>query len=180
MTENILMIEKIRNKFRSWLRSKLPLIIVTTLLLTFSIIFFWQRIVIVISSGEAGVKYLLLFDGTITDYVYSEGIYIIFPWDTMYIYDVRIQTTLHDFEVLTNRGLPIKLQLAIRFRPEYEMLGMLHQQVGPGYVQTIIISEIESILRKKLGHLNPEDIYVNKDNVLTAVIVKALDELGQK
>ena len=60
------------------------------------------------------------------------------------------------------------------------MLSVLHQQVGPDYVNTIIIPQIESILRKEIGHYNPEEIYINKDNFLTEIIMKALDELGQK
>ena len=167
-------------RFRNWIKRKLPFIIIGMLILLLLILFFWSKIFVTIKSGQAGVLYLRLFGGTITDYVYPEGMHIVFPWDTMYIYNIRIQTALHDFEVLTNRGLPIKLQLAIRFHPEYEMVGLLHQQVGPDYINTIIIPEIESILRKKIGHFQPEDIYINKENILTDIIVKALDELGQK
>ncbi|MCK5924692.1 MAG: hypothetical protein KAG10_02240, partial [Methylococcales bacterium] len=76
-------------------------------------------------------------------------------------YNVRIQNVMHDFEILTNQGLPITIRLAIRFRPEYEMLGILHQQVGPNYVETIIIPQVESVLRKRLSLYNPEDIYIN-------------------
>ena len=151
----------------------------TLLILLLIFVFFYKRIIITIQSGETGVLYMR-FGGTVTDYVYPEGIHLIAPWDKMYIYNVRIQTKFHDFEVLTNRGLPIQLSLAIRFRPEYEMVAVLHQQVGPDYINTIIIPGIESILRKEIGHYNPEEIYINKDNFLTEIIMKALEELGQK
>jgi regulator of protease activity HflC (stomatin/prohibitin superfamily) len=167
-------------KIRRWLKRKIPYLIVTILILLLVIVFFWQRIVITINSGEAGVLYWRFFGGTETDRVYPEGIRVIAPWDKMYIYNVRIQTQLHSFEVLTNRGLPIHLTLAIRYRPEYEMLAVLHQQVGPDYVNTIIVPEVESVLRKEIGHHNPEDIYINKENILSNIILKALDELGQK
>jgi regulator of protease activity HflC (stomatin/prohibitin superfamily) len=87
---------------------------------------------------------------------------------------------LHELEVLTNRGLPINLELAIRFQPEYETVGVLHQEVGPDYVNTIIVPDIDSILRKNIGHYNPEDIYINKENILSNIIVNALNELGKK
>ena len=144
-----------------------------------SIAFLWPQIVITVNSGEGGVLYRRFF-GTVTDKVFTEGIHVIYPWDTMYIYNGRIQTVLHDFDVLTNQGLPIHLSLAIRFRPEYEMLGLLHQQVGPDYINTIITPEIESVLRKRLSPYNPEDIYMNKDNILTQVVIEAMEELGQK
>ncbi|TGO03756.1 hypothetical protein PN36_00340 [Candidatus Thiomargarita nelsonii] len=167
-------------KFLKWLKGKIPLLIVLALILLLLIVFFFNRIFITINSGEAGVLYQRFSAGTVTDYVYAEGIHLVAPWDTMYIYNVRIQTQLHDFEVLTNRGLPINLTLAIRYRPEYETVGLLHQQVGPNYLNTIIVPEIESELRKHIGHYNPEDIYINKENILTEIFVSALDSLGQK
>jgi len=168
------------NKIRAWLKRQIPYLIIIMLVLVWALFFFWLRIVISISSGEAGVLYWRFFGGTETDHVYSEGIHIVAPWDKMYIYNVRVQTVLHELEVLTNRGLPIHLVLAIRFQPEYETLGVLHQEVGPDYVNTIIVPDIDSVLRKEIGHYNPEDIYINKENILTKIIVKALNELGKK
>ena len=168
------------SNIRYWIRQKLPYLILLVLLSLLVGAYFWRYVFITIHSGEAGVLYKRLTVGTITDYVYPEGFYVIPPWDTMYIYNARIQTILHEFDVLTNLGLPIHLSLAIRFRPEYEMIGVLHQQVGPDYVNTIIIPEVESVLRKQIGHYKPEDIYINKENILTEIIITALDELGQK
>lgn len=170
---------KIRD-FRKWMRAILPYIITVTLLLTLLFGFFFPSIIITINSGEAGVLYKRLFGGTVIDSLYSEGLHAIFPWDTLYIYNMRIQTVMHDFDILTNKGLPIHISFAVRFRPEEEMLGVLHQQVGPDYVNTIIIPQIESVLRTRLSLYDPEDIYTNKNNILTKVVLEALEELGKK
>ncbi len=164
---------------RNWTRRSLPYFAVFLLVSMMAVAFLWPQIVITINSGEGGVLYRRFY-GTETDKVYGEGLHAIFPWDTMYIYDGRIQTVLHDFDVLTSQGLPIHLSLAIRFRPEYDMLGLLHQQVGPDYINTIITPEVESVLRKRLSPYNPEDIYMNKNNVLTQVVLEAMEALGQK
>jgi regulator of protease activity HflC (stomatin/prohibitin superfamily) len=164
---------------RNWIRDTLPYFAVFLLICMMSIAFLWPQIVITINSGEGGVLYRRFF-GTVTDKVYTEGIHLIYPWDTMYIYNGRIQTVLHDFDVLTNQGLPIHLSLAIRFRPEYDLLGLLHQEVGPDYINTIITPQVESVLRKRLSPFNPEDIYMNKNNILTQVVIEAMEELGKK
>ncbi len=166
---------------RKWIKSILaPTLVTLILILLLLIIYLWPFTFIFIDSGQAGVHYRLFQGGTVIDYVYPEGFHLIPPWDKMTIYNTRVQTILHDFNVLTNRGLPVSLRLAIRFRPEYELLGVLHQNVGPDYVNTIIIPQIESVLRKNIGHLNPEDIYVNKEGTLSNIILKALEEAGQK
>ncbi len=165
--------------FWYWLRhiSSYLVVLLLTGLMLFA--YFWPQIIITVNSGEGGVLYRRFF-GTVTDKVYGEGIHIIFPWDTMYIYNTRIQTVLHDFDVLTNQGLPIHLSLAIRFRPDYELLGLLHQQVGPDYINSIVTPEVESVLRKRLSPYNPEDIYMNKDNILIQVTIESMEGLGKK
>lgn len=167
------------SSLRGWLRRNLAYFAVFFLILTLCFAFFFPDIIITVQSGEGGVLFRRFF-GTDTEKVYTEGIYAIFPWDTIYIYDARIQTVLHDFDVLTTEGLTIHLSLAIRFRPEYDMLGLLHQQVGPDYINTIITPEVESVLRKRLSPYKPEDIYKNKDKILTTVVIEAMEALGQK
>ncbi|OQW87560.1 MAG: hypothetical protein BWK78_09030 [Thiotrichaceae bacterium IS1] len=159
---------------------KLPLVIVSLLIFIILLILLWSRVVITVHAGEAGAFYSRFFGGTVIDKVFSEGIHIIFPWDIMTVYDVRVQTVLHEFSVLTKKGLPIHLDIAIRYHPEYEMLGLLHKEVGPDYVQKIVIPQIESVLRKGIGEHDPEDIYTNKQGVLTKIISGAIEETGRK
>lgn len=172
-------LKKIFLSFRRWLRSNLHHVSVFFLILMLTVVFFLPRIVVTINSGEGGVLFKR-FSGTVIDKVYTEGLYLIYPWNKMIIYNARVQTVLHSFDVLTAQGLPIHLSLAIRFKPEYNMLGLLHQQVGPNYINTIITTEVESVVRKRLSTHNPEEIYTNKDKILTQVVVEAMDALGQK
>jgi regulator of protease activity HflC (stomatin/prohibitin superfamily) len=167
-------------KFRSWIAENTPSLIVFGLLFTLAFVVLWPRIVISILPGQGGVLYKRLFVGTVVDYVYPEGLHILWPWNEMNIYDARVQLVMHEFDVLTNKGLPIHLRIAVRFHPEYELLGVLHQQVGPDYVHKIILPQIESVLRKNIGQHDPEDIYTNKEGVLSKIIVLALEETGRK
>jgi regulator of protease activity HflC (stomatin/prohibitin superfamily) len=154
----------------------------SALLLTLLLIlaFLWPLSVITVQSGEAGVLYQRLFGGTVVDRVYGEGIHLILPWDTMTIYNVRVQARDHHFQVLTTKGLPINLYLTIRYYPEYDLVGLLHKLVGPDYVDKIIVPQIESVLRKTIGKHDPEVIYTNQHGVLDRIIVQALEEAGQK
>ncbi|GEM_PF-5536195 len=157
-----------------------PIVAVFGLILLIVVGFLWKNIFISIKPGEGGVLYKRLTVGTITDYVYPEGFYLIWPWDIMYVYNARIQLLRHEFDVLTNKGLPIHLRLAIRFQPEYDLLGVLHQQVGQDYAEKVIIPQIESVLRKNIGQHDPEDVYTNKMGILSKIIVLALEEAGRK
>ncbi len=147
---------------------------------TLTVIVLWKRTFIWIEAGEAGVMYRPFSGGTELDHVYLEGFRAINPFNTMTIYDTRVQIIRHEFDVLTSSGLPVTLKLAIRYRPFLDLLGVLHQQIGPDYPNKIILPQIESVLRKGLGVRVAEDIYTNKEQLLTTLIKSAIDEVGQK
>jgi regulator of protease activity HflC (stomatin/prohibitin superfamily) len=154
--------------------------LLASLVITLLAIYFWQRIIYVVPSGHGGVLYRTFFGGTVTDYVFPEGLHVFFPWDRLYDYDTKVQVVLSDITVLTNKGLPIELKLAIRYHPEYDMLGLLHQKVGPDYVQKIVLPQVESVLRRNIGKEEPEAIYTNKEGVLTDIISRAIEETSEK
>jgi regulator of protease activity HflC (stomatin/prohibitin superfamily) len=165
-------------RIKGWLKRWRASFIVAVLIAAMLFVFFFNRIVISIYSGEAGVLYHR-FSGTETDTIYAEGLYIISPLDTMHIYEVRKQVALHEFDVLSNKGLTIHLSLAVRYRPEYELLGILHQRIGPNYLDRVILPQIESVMRKQLGNYSAEQIYTNEEGLLTNAILTALDEVGR-
>lgn len=163
---------------RAWVQRKLPYIVVSFLTLMMVLVFLWNSIFITIKPGEAGVLFRR-FSGTEIDYVYPEGLHIISPLNIMHIYNVRKQVTFHEFNVLTNKGLSVHMALAIRYQPEYDLLGVLHQEIGPEYVTTVIIPQTESVMRKELGQYTAEQIYTNEAGLLTKAILLAIEEVGR-
>jgi len=168
----------IHSPFRQWLwrkrRSLIILLIITALIFTF----FWQKIVITIDSGQAAILFRR-FSGTEIDTIYEEGLHLFSPLDKVYIYEMRKQIALHNFDVISNKGLIVHISLAIRYRPEYDLLGILHQRIGPDYLQRVIVPQIESVMRKELGQYTAEQIYTNEAGLLTNTILTALDEVGR-
>ncbi len=167
-----------RAKFRRWLWGRLPAFMISLILFITLVVILWFRIVVIIKPGYNGVLFHI-FSGTEVDYVYTEGLNIINPLNTMYIYETRKQVALDEFNILSNKGLTIKLSLAIRYQPEVELLGLLHQRIGPDYLNRVIVPQIESVMRKQLGNYDAEDIYTNKEGLLTNTILLALDEVGR-
>jgi prohibitin 1 len=165
-------------RFRRWMIRKTPYVIVFHLLVALVVLFFWKRIFVMIHPGEGGVLFHF-FTGTEIDYTYPEGFHLVNPFNTMYRYNVRKQVVFHKFSVLSSQGLHIHVSLAMRFRPQYELLGLLHQQIGPNYVKTVIIPQTESVMRKQLGNSTAEQIYTNKEGLLTKAILLALEEVGR-
>jgi regulator of protease activity HflC (stomatin/prohibitin superfamily) len=161
---------------RRWRRR--PFVSIGIQLLALILVFFWDRIFIVIHSGEAGVLWNR-FAGTQVDWVYGEGLHIISPLDRMSVYEVRKQVAVHQLDVLSVDGLRLHLDLAIRYRPAYDLLGMLQERIGPDYLIRVVIPQTESVLRKELGTASAEQIYTDDNGLLTRAMVQAMREAGR-
>lgn len=139
----------------------------------------WKRMVVSIESGEAGVLYSF-FSGTDQGNIYGEGVHVIWPWNTIHVYDVRLQTREQEYSLLTNGGLPIKLKVAIRFQPDIRMLPLLHVAVGPNYVEKVVFPETEAALRRAVGQYGPEEVYTSHRGFLESVVVSSLSKMENR
>lgn len=125
------------------------------------LVIFGSRVFVKISPGERGVLYNL-FTGLKVEKVYDQGLKMIAPWNRMYIYNVRIQEDKSIMEVLSKNGLTIRTELSYRYRPISERIGYLHNEIGQGYLESIIIPEIRSATREVIGKYLPEELYSTK------------------
>lgn len=139
----------------------------------------WNRIVITVHSGEAGVLYRWV-SGTEMNQIYGEGLHIIWPWNRMYIYNVRLQTKERNYTMLTKDGLPIDLQIAVRYQPDLRLLPLLHVTVGPEYLDKVVFPETEAVLRRAVGQYTPEQVYTSKLGFLESVVISSLTSVEDR
>ncbi|MBU1618662.1 MAG: prohibitin family protein [Gammaproteobacteria bacterium] len=135
------------NSVSAKIEEYLPNIIITCFVLLFLLILFWNRIFITVQAGEGGVLYKRFSGGTVVDELYGEGLHLIYPWNIMAIYNLRVQNELHDLDVLTKEGLKITIKMAIRYHPDRNMVGVLHKYVGQDYFKIVVLPEIEATVR---------------------------------
>lgn len=148
-------------RFRYWLRQELRWVVVGALIIVFLAVYFWHSIFVTIGSGQVGVMYRRFMGGTVTDRLLGEGLRFVPPWDRIFVYDVRHQELQHSMPALTQDGLTVTVNLSIRYRPEKELVGLLHQAIGPDYVKTVVVPEVEGAVRRIIGQNNVGSIYQN-------------------
>jgi len=163
----------IREAEEAWLRHQ-HMLVILTLLALFVFVAFFRKIVVFIDTGQAGVRFWRFY-GTEIDHVYGEGIHLIPPWDHMTIYDIRVQEVEHTAGFLTTNGLEIKFKLSIRFRPEYPMLGVLHQEIGEDYVRKVILPEVDEVLRTYVGRYSDEEVYTTRRAILERIFAQSIE-----
>ncbi|MCP5046262.1 MAG: prohibitin family protein [bacterium] len=158
-----------------WSRHRFK-IIIGTLILSFFVVYLWRNIFISIGTGHAGVLWKRFSGGTVTDKVYGEGLHIIFPWDVMADYDVRIQERNESVKVLTSMGLYVSMDISFRFYPERNtLLPLLHQEWGPRYAEKFVVPESKAAAIAVLGEYKPEDLFSLDTTEIQRKIKKKLD-----
>ncbi|SMH62103.1 prohibitin family protein [Azospirillum agricola] len=159
----------------SWLRRKSPTLLVLVLSLVIVAAILWPRMVVNIGSGQAGVLFRW-FSGTERGRVFDEGVHVTLPWDSMVVYDIRLQTQEREYTLLTRTGLPLTLRVAIRYQPDLRMLPQLHVAVGPNYLDKVVFPETEAVLRRYVGQYDPEEVYTSKRGFLESVLMGSLTQ----
>lgn len=162
------------------IKENLPVIMIWILIFICIFLFLFNRVVIIVSGGQGAVLYRLFFGGTVTTRIYGEGIHFIWPWDQMHVYNVRFQQVPHQFHVLTKHGLKVEVYISIRYRPEYKLLGILHKNVGPDYLNTVVVPEIENVLRVLIGRLDAEEVYTTKQSLIEKALNDAIEQIAQR
>ncbi|MYM91451.1 hypothetical protein GTP91_30280 [Rugamonas sp. FT82W] len=138
-----------KRRFRLW---------VSGLLATLVLLLLWDRIFIPIGSGESGVLWSRLSDGTMMNRRFTEGCWVIWPWNRMAVYDLRYQEMHGKADVRTSDGLHVAVDVTIRYRPRANELTLLHQAVGPRYRETVLWPDTIAALQQVVGGFKPEEL----------------------
>jgi regulator of protease activity HflC (stomatin/prohibitin superfamily) len=167
-------------RLKLWLHRHRLGLQITVLALLFLIVYFSAGIFVFIHSGQAGVLWSRFGGGTDVRTVYLEGVQIKSPWNIMYLYNVRIQRADLDFDVLSRDGLRIGIGATVRYHPVLHRLGMLHQRVGPAYLNAIVLPEVQAIVGAVIARYRPEDLYSLRRDVIKGAIARAAVSEGRE
>ena len=117
---------------------------------------------ITLEPGQKGILFKKFSGGVDKNTIYDQGFHVIAPWNTMYVYDTRIQEKFEGMDVLSKNGLNITVDLSYRYKPIDEKIGYLHSEIGRDYADRIIAPEIRSATREVIGQYLPEELYSTK------------------
>jgi len=148
----------------------------TLLGLILALVFAWltPTIFVFIPPGHTGVYWVRFGSGTITDRVLNEGVAYKWPWDKIYLYDARLRVVNDLFEVLTSDGLEAIVDISIRYRLVRQDIALLHRNIGPDYVKTLLLPEVNSHARHEISKYTPEELYSLKRIKIERTITESL------
>ncbi|WP_027185014.1 prohibitin family protein [Desulfovibrio inopinatus] len=128
--------------------------------------------------GQAGVYFNALAQEPLADDIYREGLYMIAPWNKMYVYTVTKQKRTLQVDALTNNGLYVSMSVSAIFHPQPEGLKELVRHIGPNFTDNILVPVIYSATRQVIGKYLPEALYTSARTELQRdILAEAKKEL---
>jgi regulator of protease activity HflC (stomatin/prohibitin superfamily) len=139
----------------------LSLFLMATLLLG---VVLFPFMVVNVPSGNVGVLWLRFRGGTVLDprQLKNEGLRLKSPWNELFIYDLRLQSTTDTYNAIARDGVSLTATINTRFRLKPDSIPQLHQSIGPNYLVTLVRPEIGSRMREVIADYTAEEVYSTK------------------
>jgi regulator of protease activity HflC (stomatin/prohibitin superfamily) len=121
----------------------------------------YPHMVVTVPSGEVGVLWKRFSGGTVLDprKLKNEGFNLILPWNRVFLYDLRLQSFTESYNAISSDGVSLTASIIVRFRLQRDAVPVLHQAIGPNYVQVLALPGIGSLTREVIAEYTAEQVY---------------------
>jgi len=123
------------------------------------LIFFGSSMFYVIQPGEKAIIFRKFTSGLDKENLFEAGFHVIAPWNDLITYDVREQRSEETLDVLDKNGLTLQVDIFVRYNPMLDKIGYIHEEIGPEYVNKIVVPQVRSAVRRIMGKYAAEEIY---------------------
>ena len=179
---------------RGWWRfvwRHLPGLAFSLMLILLLIVVLWPYVVITVPSGRVGVLWKRFngFDiycwcfvgrGTMLDprELREEGLHVIAPWDKLFLYDLRLQSTTLTINAISKDGVSVTAQINVRYQLLHHSVAVLHKFIGPQYLESVIGPEIGSQAREVFSLYTAQQVYTSRDTIQQEILANTQKSLG--
>lgn len=162
--------------FFAWYRRNYLSVSLSVLFALLVLVYLSPLIFFTVGPGEAGVLWSRFAGGTGLAYPYPEGTFVKWPWNRLYVYNVRFQRATTRIDATTVEGLRIFVVLTARFRVIEPRAGLLHKEVGPLYVSKLVMPELGAYARHVIARTTGEEVYGTRKLQVQEAIFRAMKE----
>ncbi|MFN3350500.1 prohibitin family protein [Pseudorhodoplanes sp.] len=161
-----------------FLTRRLPSFAFLLLVAFLAITILWRFVVITVPAGHVGVlwKRFNTFDfycwcfagrGTMLNpqQLRGEGLHLVWPWDHLFIYNLRLQSTAQTYNAISRDGVNVTVQMNIRYQLLHNAVAVLHKFIGPAYFESVVSPEIGSQTRQVISGYTAQEVYISRESI---------------
>jgi prohibitin 2 len=172
-----------RSRWWRFLEFHMPVIIIYLMVLTLIGAILAPYVLVTVPSGFVGVMWKRFRGGTVLDprQLKFEGLRFIWPWDKLFLYDIRVQSATETYNAISRDGVSLSASINIRYRLKPQAIPQLQQVVGPNYVSSLVVPEIGNRMREVIAEYTAEEVYSTKRQEIQNNIRRRVDAmLGER
>lgn len=94
--------------------------------------------------------------------IIEPGTHMKAPWNDVIIYEVAEITSEENMDINDKNGLPIHVDVSVRYFPMPSKIGDIHEKFTKDYVNRLVIPEVRSVARQVMAKYTAEEIYSTK------------------
>ena len=150
-----------RSKWWRLVDRYLPSVVIYLMLVTLVAVVLFPYAAVTVPSGHAGVLWKRFGGGTVLDprQIREEGLHLIWPWNELFLYDLRLQSVTETYNAISSDGVSLSSTMNIRFRLQRAAAPVIHQALGPNYLQLLVRPGIGSLTREVMAQYTAEQVY---------------------
>ena len=150
-----------RSKWWRLVDRYLPSVVIYLMLVTLVAVVLFPYAAVTVPSGHAGVLWKRFGGGTVLDprQIREEGLHLIWPWNELFLYDLRLQSVTETYNAISSDGVSLTSTMNIRFRLQRAAAPVIHQALGPNYLQLLVRPGIGSLTREVMAQYTAEQVY---------------------
>jgi regulator of protease activity HflC (stomatin/prohibitin superfamily) len=164
-----------RIALRHFLEYHLTNLSIFLMIALFAGVVLYPHVVVTVPSGQVGLLWKRFGGGTVLDpgELRDEGLHFIFPWDILFLYDLRLQSVVQNYNAISSDGVSLTATVNIRFRMDRDMVPKAHKRIGPDYMRLLVLPEIGSRTREIIAKYTAEGVYSTKRQAIEEEILSA-------
>ena len=173
----------IRSSWWRFVDRYLPSIVIYLMLVMLVAVVLFPHAAVTVPSGHAGVLWNRFGGGTVLDprQIKDEGLHLIWPWNELFLYDLRLQSVTETYNAISSDGVSLIATMNIRFRLQRAATPVLHQAIGPNYLQLLVRPGIGSLTREVMSQHNAEQVYSTaRQEIQDTIRSLSQDRLSEK
>ena len=150
-----------RSRWSRFIDRYLPRIVLYLMVVTLVAVVLLPHVVVTVSSGYVGVLWKRFGNGTVLDprQLRGEGLRFLLPWNQLFLYDLRLQSMTETYNAISRDGVSLSATMNVRFRLQRNAIPVLHQAVGPDYLNLLVKPGIGSLTREVMAEYTAEQVY---------------------
>ncbi len=148
-----------------------------TAVAVFLAVILFSKCIVIVPAGHVGVKDLF---GTVYDKALHSGINMINPLLKIHKMSVRTQQLSETATVPSKEGLTVNIDLSILFSLDPKQASKVYKNIGPNYVNVVLIPQIRSIVRGVTAEYEAKALYTAEREVVSEKMFNQLKPIIEK